>query len=118
MNYLGDDGYRQLTQSARTTTRQLADAIQTIDGLQLRANPDSTLLSFGAQGFNVFAVADELALHGWYVDRQAPPDSLHCTVNAVHHHVIEEFIVDLRHAVAKVQDAGSTGSVGAYGTIE
>jgi hypothetical protein len=32
--------------------------------------------------------------------------------------VIEEFIVDLRHAVAKVQDAGSTGSVGAYGTIE
>jgi glutamate/tyrosine decarboxylase-like PLP-dependent enzyme len=118
MNYLGDDGYRQLTQSARSTTRQLADAIQTIDGLQLRANPDSTLLSFGAQGFDVFAVADELALHGWYVDRQAPPDSLHCTVNAVHHQVIEEFIVDLRHAVAKVQDAGSTGSVGAYGTIE
>jgi glutamate/tyrosine decarboxylase-like PLP-dependent enzyme len=118
MNYLGDDGYRQLTQSARSTTRQLADAIQTIDGLQLRANPDSTLLSFGAQGFDVFAVADELALHGWYVDRQAPPDSLHCTVNAVHHQVVEEFIVDLRHAVAKVQDAGSTGSVGAYGTIE
>ena len=118
MNYLGDDGYRQLTQSARSTTRQLADAIQTIDGLQLRANPDSTLLSFGAQGFDVFAVADELALHGWYVDRQAPPDSLHCTVNAVHHQVLDEFIVDLRHAVAKVQDAGSTGSVGAYGTIE
>ena len=118
MNYLGDEGYLRLTESARSTTRQLAQAIQGIDGLQLRAIPDSTLLSFGAQVFDVFAVADELALHGWYVDRQAPPDSLHCTVNAVHHQVIEEFIVDLRHAVAKVQDAGSTGSVGAYGTIE
>ena len=118
MNYLGDEGYLRLTESARSTTRQLAQAIQGIDGLQLRAIPDSTLLSFGAQGFDVFAVADELALRGWYVDRQAPPDSLHCTVNAVHHQVIEEFIVDLRHAVAKVQDAGSTGSVGAYGTIE
>ena len=118
MNYLGDEGYLRLTESARSTTRQLAQAIQGIDGLQLRAIPDSTLLSFGAQGFDVFAVADELASHGWYVDRQAPPDSLHCTVNAVHHQVIEEFIVDLRHAVAKVQDAGSTGSVGAYGTIE
>jgi hypothetical protein len=32
--------------------------------------------------------------------------------------VIEEFIVDLSHAVTKVRDAGSTGSVGAYGTIE
>jgi glutamate/tyrosine decarboxylase-like PLP-dependent enzyme len=100
------------------TTRQLAQAIQSIDGLDLRATPDSTLLSFGAQGFDVFAVADELALHGWYVDRQAPPDSLHCTVNAVHHRVIEEFIVDLSHAVTKVRDAGSTGTVGAYGTIE
>jgi glutamate/tyrosine decarboxylase-like PLP-dependent enzyme len=118
MNYLGDEGYLRLTESARATTRQLADAIEKIDGLHLRAYPDSTLLSFGAQNFDVFAVADELAKTGWYVDRQAPPDSLHCTVNAVHHQVIDEFIVDLRHAVAKVQDAGSTGSVGAYGTIE
>jgi glutamate/tyrosine decarboxylase-like PLP-dependent enzyme len=118
MNYLGDEGYLRLTESARLTTRQLAQAIQSIDGLDLRATPDSTLLSFGAQGFDVFAVADELALHGWYVDRQAPPDSLHCTVNAVHHRVIEEFIVDLSHAVTKVRDAGSTGTVGAYGTIE
>ena len=118
MNYLGDEGYLRLTESARATTRQLADAIEKIDGLHLRAYPDSTLLSFGAQDFDVFAVADELAKTGWYVDRQAPPDSLHCTVNAVHHQVIEEFIVDLSHAVTKVRDAGSTGSVGAYGTIE
>jgi glutamate/tyrosine decarboxylase-like PLP-dependent enzyme len=118
MNYLGDEGYLRLTESARATTRQLADAIEKIDGLQLRAYPDSTLLSFGAQDFDVFAVADELAKTGWYVDRQAPPDSLHCTVNAVHHQVIEEFIFDLSHAVTKVRDAGSTGSVGAYGTIE
>ena len=118
MNYLGDEGYLRLTKSARATTRQLADAIEKIDGLHLRAYPDSTLLSFGAQNFDVFAVADELAKTGWYVDRQTPPDSLHCTVNAVHHQVIEEFIVDLSHAVTKVRDAGSTGSVGAYGTIE
>ena len=118
MNYLGDEGYRRLTQSARITTCQLADAIQRIDGLQLRAYPDSTLLSFGAQSLDVFAVADELAKHGWYVDKQGPPDSLHCTVNAVHHHVIDEFIAALRDAVAKVQGAGSTGSSGAYGTIE
>ena len=118
MNYLGDEGYLRLTESARATTRQLADAIEKIDGLHLRAYPDSTLLSFGAQNFDVFAVADELAKTGWYVDRQTPPDSLHCTVNAVHHQVIEEFIVDLSHAVTKVRDAGSTGTVGAYGTIE
>jgi hypothetical protein len=59
-----------------------------------------------------------LALHGWYVDRQAPPDSLHCTVNAVHHQVIDEFIVDLQAAVIKVREVGTSGTQGSYGTIE
>jgi glutamate/tyrosine decarboxylase-like PLP-dependent enzyme len=126
MNYLGDDGYRQLTQSARSTTRQLAQAIQGIDGLDLRAAPDSTLLSFGAQLgsdgltplFDVFAVADALAGKGWYVDKQSPPNSLHCTVNAVHHRVIDEFIIDLRAAVLEVREVGTSGTQGSYGTIE
>lgn len=118
INYLGDEGYLRLTESARATTRQLADAIEKIDGLHLRAYPVSTLLSFGAQNFDVFAVADELKKIGWYLDRQSPPDSLHCTVNAVHHHVIDEFITALQDAVVNVRKTGSAGSVGAYGTIE
>lgn len=118
INYLGDEGYLRLTESARATTRQLADAIEKIDGLHLRAYPVSTLLSFGAQNFDVFAVADELKKIGWYLDRQSPPDSLHCTVNAVHHHVIDEFITALQDAVVSVRKTGSAGSVGAYGTIE
>lgn len=118
INYLGDEGYLRLTESARATTRQLADAIEKIDGLHLRAYPVSTLLSFGAKNFDVFAVADELKKIGWYLDRQSPPDSLHCTVNAVHHHVIDEFITALQDAVVSVRKTGSAGSVGAYGTIE
>lgn len=118
INYLGDEGYLRLTESARATTRQLADAIEKIDGLHLRAYPVSTLLSFGAKNFDVFAVADELKKIGWYLDRQSPPDSLHCTVNAVHHHVIDEFIAALQDAVVSVRKTGSAGSVGAYGTIE
>jgi glutamate/tyrosine decarboxylase-like PLP-dependent enzyme len=126
MNYLGDEGYLRLTESARSTTRQLAQAIQGIDGLHLRATPDSTLLSFGAQLgsdgvtplFDVFAVADALAGKGWYVDKQSPPNSLHCTVNAVHHQVIDEFIIDLRATVHKVREVGTSGTQGSYGTIE
>jgi len=40
--------------------------------------------------------ADALWRRGWYVDRQGPPPSLHCTVSAVHDGKISEFVGDLR----------------------
>ncbi|MEI8390953.1 MAG: aminotransferase class V-fold PLP-dependent enzyme [Actinomycetes bacterium] len=126
MNYLGDDGYLRLTKAAYEACQQLADAIEQFPELQLRARPDSTLLSFGARDthdesspmFDIYAVADLLAQRGWYVDKQSPPASLHCTVNAVHGAVIEDFLIDLRWAVDEVVTNDSRGERGSYGTIE
>ena len=121
MHFLGDDGYLRLTRQAREATLQLASIIRNSPELVLRAEPESTLLCFGAQdpnSLNIFAVADELSKRGWYVDRQTPPDSLHCTVNAIHHDKIDWFAKDLRNSVETVLSQRSTGNVGAYGTIE
>jgi len=126
MNYLGDAGYLRLTKAAYDACQQLADAIEQFPELQLRARPDSTLLSFGAREthddslpmFDIYAVADLLAQRGWYVDKQSPPASLHCTVNAVHGAVIDDFLIDLRWAVDEVVTNDSRGERGSYGTIE
>lgn len=121
MRHLGDAGYLALTRTARAATLALAEAVPAIDGLVLRARPDTTLVAIGAAdptGLDVFAVADELWRHGWYVDKQGPPASLHCTVNAVHDGRIDEFVAVLERAVAVVRAAASEGGAGAYGTIE
>ena len=121
MHFLGDDGYLRLTRQAREATLQLASVIRSTPELVLRAEPESTLLCFGAQdpsALNVFAIADELAKRGWYVDRQTPPDSLHCTVNAIHHDKIDWFARDLHESVAIALDQKTSGSVGNYGTLE
>ena len=120
MHFLGDDGYLRLTRQAREATLQLATVIRNTRELVLRAEPESTLLCFGAQdpsALNVFAVADELSKRGWYVDRQTPPDSLHCTVNAIHHDKIDRFARDLHESVSIVLDQKTSGSVGTYGTL-
>ena len=121
MHFLGDDGYLRLTRQAREATLQLATVIRNTPELVLRAEPESTLLCFGAQdpsALNVFAVADELSKRGWYVDRQTPPDSLHCTVNAIHHDKIDWFASDLHESVAIALEQKTSGSVGTYGTVE
>lgn len=120
MRFLGDDGYLRLTGQARRTALRIADAVEGIDGLSLLARPQTTLVAFGAadDAIDVFALADALWRKGWYVDRQGPPASLHCTVNAVHEAVVDEFLADLVTATSEVRAAAAAGSAGAYGTVE
>ena len=121
MRYLGNDGYMRVTAAARKACLELAAAVGDIPELALRAEPDVTLLAIGAADENqldVFAVADALWRRGWYVDRQGPPPSLHCTVSLVHDGKIESFVSDLRSSLDEVMQAQRRGSQGAYGTVE
>jgi glutamate/tyrosine decarboxylase-like PLP-dependent enzyme len=121
MHHLGNDGYMRLTAAARRACLQLADAVAAIPELTIRADPQTTLLAFGAADesrLDIFAVADALSRRGWYVDRQGPPASLHCTVSAVHDGKIEAFVADLRDSIDEVLSDARSGQQGAYGTIE
>ncbi len=121
LRHLGEDGYTALTRQTRNATVQLAEHIVAHPHLVLRAYPESTLICFGAVDptvLNVFAVADELRIRGWYVDRQSPPDSLHCTVNAIHHDKIDAFVTDLDASINTVLSTRLSGDVGSYGNLE
>ena len=121
LHYLGDEGYMRLTGAARKACEQLAAGVVSIPELTLRAQPEATLLAFGAtdsEHLDVYAVADALWRRGWYLDRQGPPPSLHCTVNAVHDGKIDAFVADLRSSVHEVLSAHAAGDQGAYGTVD
>jgi glutamate/tyrosine decarboxylase-like PLP-dependent enzyme len=120
MHFLGDEGYLRLTRSARVATDKLSHHIAAHPELSMLAQPDALLLSFIArdpQRLNVYAVADEMWKRGWYIDRQEPPQSLHCTVNAVQESVIDAMLIDLDDCISRVIDTGQSGDVGAYGTL-
>jgi glutamate/tyrosine decarboxylase-like PLP-dependent enzyme len=121
MHHLGNDGYERVTAAARAACRELAAAVATIPELTIRAEPETTLLAFGAADetrLDIFAMADALSRRGWYVDRQGPPASLHCTVSVVHDGRIASFVGDLRASIDDVMGASKHGAQGAYGTIE
>lgn len=119
MHHLGDDGYQRLTDAARRATLRIAAHVDAHPLLCMRALPDSTLLCIGARDemrHDVFALADALAARGWYVDRQAPPKSIHLTVNAVHEDVLDSFLDDLDAASA--ESLGGTGRAGSYASVD
>ena len=119
LHYLGDDGYERVTKSARDSAIRISNHIANHPDLDLRAVPDSTLLSFGTKDPNrhdVFAIADRLIAGGWFLDKQTPPASIHLTVMANHAPHVDEFLFDLDKAVQQV--GTEKGSSGSYATTE
>lgn len=118
MSHLGDDGYERLAVTARSSTVAIASHVSSHAGLELRAEPDTTLLAFGTSDGrpDINAVAHALSRRGWWADRQGPPPSIHLMVNAVHAPLVGEFLADLDECIDEAGD--SDGSSGSYATVD
>ena len=103
MHYLGEEGYLRLARQVRDATRQLQQGIRAIPGLTIVGEPVMSVFAVASERYNIYEIADEMALRGWHLDRQHRPPSLHITVMPVHAQVVEPFLADLRAAVAAVQ---------------
>ncbi|MCE1179615.1 MAG: aspartate aminotransferase family protein [Micrococcales bacterium] len=108
---IGRDGYAALAGRARAATLEVADAVADVDGLEVVAAPDSTLLCLRAtDGCDVLTVADELLELGWYAQPQlsfgGDPASLHLTLCAATASATGELIEALRSATAAARRAG------------
>jgi sphinganine-1-phosphate aldolase len=102
---LGEPGYLALTRAALEAWDRLREAIEDTPGLAVVGEPDATILAWQAArgGPDVYAVADRLEARGWVVDRQQRPPSVHLTVTAHHAAFVDDYIRDLRAAVAEVR---------------
>ncbi|HEX5059745.1 MAG TPA: aminotransferase class V-fold PLP-dependent enzyme [Kofleriaceae bacterium] len=99
----GADGYRELAHKAADAADRLRAGITATPGLALLGKSNSTIVSYAALGADVYALADRLEARGWTVDRQQRPASIHLTVTANHAAIVDDYIRDLRAALAEVR---------------
>jgi len=118
MQYLGEPGYLRLTKAARQATEALLAGLRSIPGVRVLGEPDATLAAFTFDDVDAFAIGKALRTRGWVVDQQQPPPSLHCTVNAVHAALIDDFLAALRAALDEVRGTRARAAQAAYGSLE
>ncbi len=118
MHRLGIDGYRRLTERTIDATRRLIAGIRAIPKLEILTEPDAHVFAISSPRLDVFAVGDAMHERGWHLDRQKPPDSLHATVSAGNAPVVDEFLKDLREAVAEVNARHTDDRGTEYATLE
>jgi sphinganine-1-phosphate aldolase len=98
LHYLGRDGYLRLAREVRDTTRKLRAGIDAIPGLRVLGAPVMSVVAFGSDRFDVFAVGDAMDARGWHLDRQQGPAALHLMVSPTHAKIADAFLADLREA--------------------
>ncbi|EID56142.1 pyridoxal phosphate-dependent decarboxylase family protein [Saccharomonospora xinjiangensis] len=114
VRHLGDEGYLRLARDTLHAVEAIRAGVEATDGLRVLGEPGATLLAVATDGtdagFDLFTVADEMRLRGWYVQPQFAhghsPVNLHLTVTAVNRDCHDEFVADLRASVDAARASG------------
>ena len=119
---IGRDGYRELASGILDTANRLKSGIEAIPELSVIGRPLASLFAYKSTSadVNIFAVGDFMEKKGWHIDRLQHPDALHAMVTPGHSPVADEYLEDLREAVAWVKlhpEAAETGGAATYGMI-
>lgn len=122
LHAIGEDGFMEHTRKAMEAAKRLQDGIRSIPELTVIGPPDATIVAWGAKdrAINVYAIADRLEDAGWHIDRQQHPPTVHHTVTSHHLPIIDEFLDDLRDAVAFVKahpECADRGNAAMYGMM-
>lgn len=123
MMAMGESGYLDHVDRAMKAAKRLAEGIEATGKLALVAKPDMCIVSFTTKPeskLDVFALADRLEDRDWLVDRQQNPNCVHCTVTSHHEARIDDYLEDLRSALAYLEshpDHHARGNAAMYGMI-
>ncbi len=122
MRHLGEEGYVANARITMDTTHKLMAGVNDIPQLEVIGNPAMSVFSYQSRSkrVNIFAVGDQLTKKGWHIDYNQNPDALHAMVTPLHAAVADEYLEDLREAVAAVEadpDLATKGGAAMYGLI-
>jgi sphinganine-1-phosphate aldolase len=103
LNFLGKDGYLDFCRKMIEGMDHLVATIEDIDGFELCAQPDFSLLAATSTSFSIFHVIDLMKQRGWYIQPQLSygpsPHNVHFSLHAGNAVKVPAMCEDLRACV-------------------
>ena len=122
MHHLGADGYLRLAERTWAAACRLRQGIEDTPGLRVLGSPHAPIVTWASDdpAVDVYVVADLLQAKGWNVDRQQAPASIHCSAAPPHLEVVDDYLADIRQAVAHARahpELSQSGAAAMYGMM-
>lgn len=109
MHHLGRQGYLDVAERCLSMVRDYIDGIQAIDGLKVWGRPDLSIISFGSQTVDIYAVAERMQARGWLPGLVREPRAMHLMLSLLHEPAREQYLEHLQAAVTEVQAGLASG---------
>jgi glutamate/tyrosine decarboxylase-like PLP-dependent enzyme len=103
MQYLGVEGYERVARELMDFIDRYKAGVSAIEGLEVLGRPHLSIVAFGAQEFDIFAVAERLAAKGWLPGLVQRPKAIHRMMSLLHEPSLHEYLADVRACVAAVR---------------
>lgn len=107
-HYLGLEGYKRIATELMEFIDAYRAGVEAIPGLRVLGDPHVSVVAFAADDIDLFRVAELMSDNGWLPGLLKEPQAIHRLMSLVHAPVLEEYLVDLRHAVEAVRATGAT----------
>ena len=91
-------------------TDQYIAGIRAIDGLEVWAEPDLTLINFGSNEFDIYLVAEKMNARGWLAGLTSRPKGMYAMMSMLHEPARAQFLPDLAECVEMVRNGAETQS--------
>jgi glutamate/tyrosine decarboxylase-like PLP-dependent enzyme len=112
MRYLGLEGYTRIARTTMEGRDRLIAGLEALDGFHVVGEPELSVMGYGATGIDIDALAQELGERGWFVSGMASPPGIHMgMLSPAHAAVVDEYLVDLRAAVAALRSRADQAPV-------
>jgi glutamate/tyrosine decarboxylase-like PLP-dependent enzyme len=100
MQYLGNDGFKELVSDLLSTVERVRSGIEAIDGIDIVGDPVGPVIALRSDTVDLYAVADVMDERGWHLNRNTDPYGLHLMLSPAHREVVKELLDDLKFAVS------------------
>ena len=108
---MGEQGYVTTAQQIMELAGAYRRGIEAI-GLAVIGEPDLSILCFTSSELDMLRVAEVMAAHGWLPGLVREPHAMHLMLSMLHAPAREDYLRDLRDAVAQVRkESGTTAKV-------
>jgi glutamate/tyrosine decarboxylase-like PLP-dependent enzyme len=100
MRYLGQSGYRRVTERVLATRRALQAGVAEL-GLPAIGDPKLSIIAYGSPDHDIAAIGAGLSARGWVVGNVTEPPGFHQMLNLTHEPVIGQYLADLASAMGE-----------------
>ncbi|MBS0361572.1 MAG: aspartate aminotransferase family protein [Proteobacteria bacterium] len=113
LNNLGLAGYEDAARNIAQMVDDYVAGLSAIEGITFWAKPDVSILNFGSDQFDIYAVAEQMKAKGWIPGLTRDPKGMHTMLSMQHAPVREAYLADLRACVDAVRASDAKSQLAA-----